>query len=249
MSAAEHQRKQCQKLKETGQYDKYKEKHATDQQKYHKRQDEKEEKLPLDETSKLIKKKWEKCCKQVAKHRLLKTIEMGEKHEIEKKRTKPFNSFSALAKATTRAQCAIEQFLPKTPNRREAVQRELFCRSAIQNVAVDEPIERPKPVHTLSDDVMQQVENFYRRDDISRQAPGRKDVVSVKENGSCTKYQTRHLTSSVNEVFALFQEEYLKVKIGRSKSASLCPTDVLLSSKIPRNVCLCKYHENVIIAL
>ena len=67
------------------------------------------------------------------------------------------------------------------------MQRELFCQSAIQNVAVDEPIERPKPVHTLSDDVMQQVENLYRRDDISRQAPVRKDVVSVKENGSCTK--------------------------------------------------------------
>ena len=45
-----------------------------------------------------------------------KTIKMGEKHEIEKKRTKQFNSFSALAKATTRAQRAIEQALPKTPN-------------------------------------------------------------------------------------------------------------------------------------
>ena len=48
---------------------------------------------------------------------------------------------------------------------------------------------------------------------------------------------------------ALFQEEYLKVKIGRSRFASLCPADVLLSSKIPLNVCLCKYHENIIIGL
>ena len=67
MSAAEHQHKRRQKLKETRQYDKYKEKHTIDQQKYRKRQDEKEEKLPLDETSNLIKKKWEKCCKRVAK--------------------------------------------------------------------------------------------------------------------------------------------------------------------------------------
>ena len=58
---------------------------------------------------------------------------MEEKHETDKKRTKPFNSFSALAKATTRVQRAIEQALPKTPNRREAVQRELFHQSAIQN--------------------------------------------------------------------------------------------------------------------
>ena len=74
---------------------------------------------------------------------------MEEKHETDKKRTKPFNSFSALAKATTKVQRAIEQALPKTPNRREAVQRELFHQSAIQNVAVDKPIERPQPVHTL----------------------------------------------------------------------------------------------------
>ena len=131
---------------------------------------------------------------------------MEEKHETKKKRTKPFNSFSVLAKATTRAQRAIEQALPKTPNRRKAVQRELFRQSAIQNDAGDKPIERPKLVHTLSDDLKQQVENFYRHDDISRQAPCRKDVVSMKGNGSCTKYQTRHLTSSFNKVFALFQE-------------------------------------------
>ena len=68
------------------------------------------------------------------------------------------------------------------------MQRELFRRSAIQHDAGDEPIERLKPVHSLSDDVKQQIENFYRCDDISRQAQGRKDVVSVKENGSCARY-------------------------------------------------------------
>ena len=89
-------RKQYQKIKETGQHDKYKEKPATDLQKYHKRQAENEEKLPLDKRSKLIKNKQEECHKRVAKHRLLKTIEMEEEHETEKKWTKPFNSFSAL---------------------------------------------------------------------------------------------------------------------------------------------------------
>ena len=52
---------------------------------------------------------------------------MEEKHETQKKQTKPFNSFSALEKATTKAQYAIELALLKTPNRRKAVQRELFC--------------------------------------------------------------------------------------------------------------------------
>ena len=39
---------------------------------------------------------------------------MEEKHETEKKRTKPFNIFSTLAKATARAQPAIVQALQKT---------------------------------------------------------------------------------------------------------------------------------------
>ena len=49
--------------------------------------------------------------------------------------------------------------------------------------------------------------------------------------------------------YRIAQEEYPKVKIGRSKFTSLRPADVLLSSKIPRNVCLCMYHKNVVIAL
>ena len=63
------------------------------------------------------------------------------------------------------------------------MQGEFFRRSTMQNDAGDEPIERPKPVYTLSDDVKQQVENFYRYDDISCQASGRKDVVCVKKMG------------------------------------------------------------------
>ena len=66
MLAAERQRKRRQKLKETGQYEKYQEKNDIDKQKYCKSQAEKEEKLPLDERSKLMKRKREKCCKRVA---------------------------------------------------------------------------------------------------------------------------------------------------------------------------------------
>lgn len=35
------------------------------------------------------------------------------------------------------------------------------------------------------------------------------------------------------------------VKIGLSKFSSLRPLNVLLSFEIPRNVCLCQYHENI----
>jgi hypothetical protein len=92
--------------------------------------------------------------------------------------------------------------------------------------------------------------NFYERDDISRQAPGRKDVVTIRsENGEKTKVQARHLTTTINEVYAMFKESNPDIKIGRSKFSELRPKHVLLSSQLPRNVCLCKYHENFIMAV
>ena len=94
------------------------------------------------------------------------------------------------------------------------------------------------------------VEAFYQRDDISRQAPGRKDIVTVRnKDGSKVKVQPRHLTSSVLEVFALFKEENPNLKIGKSKFTDLWPCNVSLNNKLPHNVCLCKYHENFILTV
>ena len=81
------------------------------------------------------------------------------------------------------------------------------------------------------------VRNFYERDDISRQAPGRKDVVTIRsENGEKTKVQARHLTTTINEVYAMFKESNPDIKIGRSKFSELRPKHVLLSSQLPRKM-------------
>ncbi len=77
------------------------------------------------------------------------------------------------------------------------------------------------------------VQQFYERDDVSRQSPGRKDVVTVwDENGVKMKKQKRHLTSSILETYALFKNENEGVKVGKSKFAELRPKHVLLSSKL-----------------
>ena len=61
--------------------------------------------------------------------------------------------------------------------------------------------------------------------------------------------QARHLNSPINEVYGMFINMHPDVKIGKSKFAHLRPKHVLLSSKIPQNACLCKYHENFILAV
>ena len=61
-----------------------------------------------------------------------------------------------------------------------------------------------------SDETLNRVTEFYQRDDISRQAPGRKDVTSVRmADGTKTKLQTRHLTSSIKETDGMVQDEYI----------------------------------------
>lgn len=50
------------------------------------------------------------------------------------------------------------------------------------------------------------------------------------------------------ETHALFISEHGSI-IGKSKFADLRPKHVLLSCQLPHNVCMCKYHENFILAV
>ncbi len=93
------------------------------------------------------------------------------------------------------------------------------------------------------------VRELYERDDISRQAPGMRDVVTVREGGVKKKIQKRHLTMSILEAYRYFKKKHPESIIGKSKFAELRPSHVLRPSDTPRNVCLCRYHENVKLAL
>ncbi len=52
------------------------------------------------------------------------------------------------------------------------------------------------------------VREFYERDDISRQAPGMRDVVTVREGGVKKKIQKRHLTMSILEAYRYFKKKH-----------------------------------------
>lgn len=116
-----------------------------------------------------------------------------------------------------------------------------------QEQSMPNPIEHKSAISAAH---VEAVKLFYARDDISRQAPGRRGHITVRaEDGTKMQYQTRHMTSSLLETHALFKEEFQNIKIGKSKFAELCPKHVFLSSKLSHNVCLCRYHENFITAV
>ena len=51
------------------------------------------------------------------------------------------------------------------------------------------------------------VENFYEQDDISRQAPGKRDTIVVRSNVGKETRQRRHLFMTVAEAYKLFREK------------------------------------------
>ena len=242
LTAAERQRKRRQKLKEEGKYEDYKKKNKAEAEKSRTKNKQTVAKFPQLMQAKIKKQSRENVKRRVAKCRALKR----EKDVPLDPASLPYKNSSALGKATARA----KRSLPSTPRRRKAVVRRLFLTEVSDNC----PPSTSTTTHTRSTALptatAQQVHQFYERDDISRQAPGRKDVITVcQEDGSKAKMQTKHLQYSVKEVHRMFSSDYPDVKIGKSSFAKLRPKHVLLSSKLPHNVCLCKYHENFITAV
>jgi len=102
---------------------------------------------------------------------------------------------------------------------------------------------------SLSTNVKKQVYDFYFRDDISYQAPGKKDTITIKENGEKKTLQKRYLLYSLREIHQLFIEENPQVVISRSSFKDLRPCNVLYKSATPHNMCVCIHHENVALLL
>ena len=93
------------------------------------------------------------------------------------------------------------------------------------------------------------MQQFYHRNDISRMAPGKRDVVIVRSCNGKEKVQKRHLYMSIKDTSNFFLTEHPKVKIGLTKFGYLRPDHVKFSSEIPANVYTCIYHQNIILTL
>jgi hypothetical protein len=98
----------------------------------------------------------------------------------------------------------------------------------------------------LSSQAKTKVHEFYCRDDISYQAPGKRDTITTKDNGVKVKLQRRYLLFSLRELYQMFIQENPDIKLSLSSFQDLRPSNVLYKSCIPHNVCVCIYHDNVI---
>ena len=82
--------------------------------------------------------------------------------------------------------------------------------------------------------------------DTSYEFPGRKDYVRVKQADRKNNKMTKHVVMlTLLESYELWIEENPTMKA----FCNLQPPNVLLRDKMPQNVCVCIYHENMNMAI
>jgi len=214
------------KVKADGErYDKHKERDRL-------RKRETRKKQVLSQTQ--LEEKRLKCRLRVQRHRLKnktsRNDNKGEEHSV-------YKSVQALGKAVKR----VKVHLPNSPRRKSEVIRNLASAHGMKVKKVHKENGNKK----LPESTVRCVQEFYLLDSISRQAPGMRDYVIQRSNGKKAKLQKRHLIWSLKDTYALFKSEHSDIEIGLSKFCSLRPSNVLLSSATPRNVCLCQHHDNI----
>ncbi|CAF1145434.1 unnamed protein product [Rotaria magnacalcarata] len=135
--------------------------------------------------------------------------------------------------------------LPKDTNKRMMVVQHLAQNLNIISKTVR---QHTRKQHSLSIELKKLVIQFYQRDDITYQLPGKRDYATVTDdNGESMTLQKRILLYNIRETYQLFVDEYSNKNVDLSLTSfnELRPVNILINSYMPHHSCLCIYHENV----
>ena len=239
LTAAERQRKRREKLKTQGLYEQHQAKNAGYSKTFREREQERLDNMVEVKRTTLLNKRRKEDSERQRKTRHVKRLK-GLDPLASTSSPNAYSASHSLNRATNRLKAA----LPKSQGKKRAVLRNL-----VLEFGDDATMRKKTRIGSIQKDTVDKVNSFYCRDNISRIAPGRRDVVTVRDEAGKKKLQKRHLVMSVKECYATFKESNPDVKIGVSKFAEIRPPNVLLSSETPSNVCQCIYHQNFILAL
>ena len=118
----------------------------------------------------------------------------------------------------------------------------------------EEIVKNVKPIRGMtrtSQSTLDKIQAFYCRSDISRQAPGWKDVKKSRDpvTKKWVSHQVSHLFYTISESFRRFKREYPDENVGRTIFWKYKPFWVKSCSTIPKNICCCEIHENFMFLL
>lgn len=76
--------------------------------------------------------------------------------------------------------------------------------------------------------------------------PGKKDFISIREDGKRIHLQKRLVLSNLKEIYVAFKQKFPDCKVGFSKFAELRPKQCILAGASgTHTVCVCTIHQNV----
>ena len=139
----------------------------------------------------------------------------------------------------------LEHSLPSPPRKQHFVVGKLA-----KSVGLSVSSSSKKSISAESEAKRELVHTFYRTDDVSWQALGKKDCIIIREATEAGErikqtQQVRYMIMSLREAWNTFKEQHSTPKMCLSKFCELQPPYVKLFDQLPHQVCLCSYHENV----
>lgn len=172
--------------------------------------------------------------------RMRRKLEFATENSNNSVNSEPASHFSAssISKALKRA----ETSLPASIEKKKIVLQHLAKRHSIFPPPTA-PIKRPRKNF---EEIKKAVLIFYENDTISRQNPGIRDFVRIKNDNGITEWiQTFTLTMTLQEAHSKFKENFPELQIELAKFSSLRPKHVKLYSFMKHETCLCSYCENI----
>ena len=136
------------------------------------------------------------------KEKRQQNIELNrEKDRIRKQRSRLNKALKTVTTSPAyKAVSTLSEAVPKSPRKRGTVVKKLSMEAGCLEVAYPQKQEGPTslPEHLKAD-----VTDFYMRDDISTQAPSKRDSIAVRENNVKKTMQKRHLSMNISEVYQI----------------------------------------------
>ena len=210
--------------------------------------DKREEIKKANRERKALKRATKKLTMDQLTKRRERNREQQRKHRESKKMNKPiiinmpFKSRQSKARAITKARRA----LPSTPKKTREVVKELFKSLTPSSQKRIRNPQNNNSTNALSKETVNLMKAFYEDDANFRVLPGKKDVLSSKdESNNKVKMTKQLLLDDTDNLYSKFIDSYPTHKIGRSKFFSLRPNWVLSVQAQSQEVCKCIYHEKI----
>lgn len=121
------------------------------------------------------------------------------------------------------------------------------CRKLVEEQGIIPTPIATTPIARKREGLKQELNNkiisFYENN--SRQLPGKKDYVTVREEGTRVQKQKMLVLMTLKELYEALKSEFPEEKVSFSKFAELRPKQcVLAGASGTHSVCVCIYHEN-----